>query len=158
MSPMYDMNNIRVYTDLNLGIMLHRDVAGITTGQNPIYTIFTGPVLVRALYGVVTVQLQAAALLIHLDFNADSGAGQDFDLCVDSADLTGTAVGTVLIPPATVAGAITTDGGGGLNICPSWVMMPGTLDLHANNTRTGTILWTMFYVPLIEGAYVTAHA
>jgi hypothetical protein len=156
--PNFNQSTQKMLAAMGIGMRVDRQVDGIVTGQNPIFTVHDGPVLVTLFIGVVSTQLQAAALLLHLDFNADAGAGFDFDLSVDSADLTGDDVGTMYIPPATVAGALTTDGGGGLNICPQWILPAGTLDLHASASRTGEIDWSLWYIPLVEGAYVTAHA
>jgi len=150
----YDPSNAVSLTDLNTGIRVDRNVTGITTGLNAIFEVFGGPVLVNLFYGIVTTQIQAAATLIHLDFDADAGAGFDFDLSIDSADLTGDIVGTMYIPPATTGGAITVSAG--LNICPQWILPVGELMLHASATRTGCIVWSMYYYPLTEGAYVVA--
>jgi hypothetical protein len=153
--PNYQWSTRQAVADINTGLRVDRNVAGITTGQNPIFTIIGGPVLVNMFIGVVTVQIQAAATALHLDVDAASGAANDFALSVDSADLTGDIVGTVYTCPATAAGALIVDAG--YNLHPGWVLPPGTLDLHATATRTGTIVWSLFYVPLADGAYVEAR-
>jgi hypothetical protein len=152
----YDPTNAVNITDINTGIRVDRNVAGITTGTNAIFEVFGGPVLVNLFYGIVTVAIQAAATTLHLEYDVTAGAGLDFDLCIASADLTGSAIGTVLIPPATTAAALVLNAD--INICPQWILPIGELLLHASATRTGTVVWSMFYYPLTEGAYVTAHA
>jgi hypothetical protein len=152
-----DPANATTITDLNTGIRIDRNVAGITTGANAIFEIIGGPVYVNMFYGIVTVAIQAAATLLHFDMDVTAGAGLDLALSVDSADLTGDVATTVYIPPATVAGAMTVHALG-LNIFPTWILPIGELMLHASATRTGTIVWSMFYYPLTEGAYVVAHA
>lgn len=143
-------------TDVNLGIRVDREVVGITTGTNAIFEVFGGPVLVTFFCGVVTTVIETAATLLHLEYDVTAGAGLDFDLSVDSADLTADAVGTVYQAPATTAGALTVSVGTLLS--PEWILPIGELLLHASATRTGTIRWSLFYVPLVEGAYVAAHA
>jgi len=151
-----DPSNAVSLTDIQTGIRVDRNVTGITTGANAFFEIFGGPVLVTFFYGIVTTAIQAAATTLHFDMDVTAGAGFDFDLSVASADLTGDIAGTMYIPPATTAGAMTVSAG--LNICPSWILPIGELLLHASATRTGCIVWSLYYVPLTEGAYVVAHA
>ena len=152
----YDPANAVSLTNVNTGIRVDREVAGIPDLQ-AIFEVFGGPVLVTGLYGVVTVALQAAAttILMYMDVTAGAPA-LDFDLSVASADFTGDAIGTIYMMPATTAGAITVSAG--LNICPSYILPIGELMLDSSALRTGTIKWSMFYYPLTEGAYVEAHA
>jgi len=152
-----DPSNAVSLTDIQTGIRVDRNVTGLVTGLNAIFEVIGGPVLVTFFYGIVTLGIQAAATVIHLDMDVAAGAGFDFDLSVNSADLTGDVIGTMYIPPATAAGAITVSAG--LNICPQWILPIGELMLHGPAAnRTGTIVWSLYYVPLTEGAYVVAHA
>jgi hypothetical protein len=154
--PVYDLNTIGQYTKERLGIRVDREIAGYDNGEDPIFEVIGGPVKMNLLFGIVTDTMAGAGsvMLLHM-----AGTLADhFDLSIDSADFDTDAIGTVYILPATAGGAITTDGGGGINLCPEWILPVGELMLHAGAAGTGTIKWSLFYVPLVEGAYVVAHA
>ena len=139
------------------GVKVEATTNPIVTGQNAVFNIVGGRVLLLDLMGLVTADLQAAALLLHWDFDADFGG--DVALCIDSADFTGDLAGTMYLMPAAVGGALTVPAGGAyLRLFPAlgWVLSAGALDLHANNSRTGGIKWTVWYIPLDDGAYITA--
>lgn len=153
--PNYDLNTIGAYTKYVKGIRVDREIAGIADGA--LFLVVNGPVQLNLLYGIVT-NTVGAAIHFHMDYVADLATG-NFAMNVESADFTTDAIGTVYILPATAAGAITTDGGGGLQLFRNpFILQPGHIWLDADATVTGTIKWSLFYVPLIEGAYVEAHA
>ena len=139
------------------GIKVENTTYPIVTAQNAVFNIVGGRILLLDLMGIVTVQLQAAALLLHWD--ADMDIGGDAALSIDSADLTGDVVGTMDLMPAAAGGAMTVPAGGAyLRLFPAlgWVIGAGALDLHASAGNTGGIKWTMWYIPLDDAAYVTA--
>ena len=155
--PAYDLNTIGQYTKERLGIRVDNSVVGITVAEDPIFEVFGGAVKVNLIFGIVTADIAGAGSTILMNF-ANVVAADDFVLSIASADFAGDLIGTVYILPATAAGAITTDGGGGINLCPEWIFPPGELCVTGGAAGTGTIKWSLFYVPLVEGAYVTAHA
>jgi len=139
------------------GIKVEKTTYPVVTGQNAVFNVVGGRILLLDLMGLVTVQLQAAALLLHWD--ADMDIGGDAALSIDSADLTGDVVGTMYLMPAAAGGAMTVPAGGAyLRLFPAlgWVIGAGALDLHASAGNTGGIKWTMWYIPLDDAAYVTA--
>jgi len=147
----------RAIANINIGIRVEATTNPIATGQNAVFNIVGGRILLHDLLGVVTTELQAAALLLHWD--ADMDVGGDAALSIDSADLTGDVVGTQYLMPAAAGGAMTVPAGGAfLRLFPAlgWVVSAGALDLHASAARTGGIKWTLFYTPLDDGAYVEA--
>jgi len=147
----------RALANINIGIRVEATTDPIVTGQNAVFNIVGGRILLHDLLGVVTTELEAAALLLHWD--ADMDVGGDAALSVDSADLTGDVVGTQYLLPAAAGGAVTVPAGGAfLRLFPAlgWVVSAGALDLHASAGNTGAIKWTLFYTPLDDGAYVEA--
>ena len=155
--PNYQPSTREVIRDIQIGLKVEATTYPVVTGQNAIFNVVGGRVLLHDILGVVTVQLEAAALLLHWD--ADMDVGGDAALSIDSADLTGDVVGTQYLMPAAAGGALTVPGGGAfLRLFPAlgWVVSAGALDLHASAGNTGGIKWTLFYTPIDEGAYVEA--
>ena len=147
----------RAIGQINYGIRVDATTYPVVTGQNAVFNIVGGRVMVIDLIGIVTVQLEAAALLLHWD--ADMDTGGDAALSIDSADLTGDVVGTMYLMPAAAGGALTVPAGGAyLKLFPQigWIVGPGALDLHASAGNTGGIKWSLFYIPLDDEAYVEA--
>ena len=147
----------RAVSQIYQGIKVEATTNPIANGQNAVFNIVGGRILLLDLMGLVTVQLQAAALLLHWD--ADMDIGGDAALSIDSADLTGDVVGTMYLMPAAAGGAMTVPAGGAyLRLFPAlgWVIGAGALDLHASAARTGGILWTAWYIPLDDEAYMEA--
>jgi hypothetical protein len=144
-------------SDIYYGLRADASPATIATGQNHIFRIGGGRVFVNDYMGVVTTAIQAAATLLHWDFDADFGG--DLAMCVDSADLTGDLPGTIYLAPAAVGGALTVPAAGAFQrLYPAigFVFSAGYLDLHASAARTGVIHWSFWYVPLDTGAYIEA--
>jgi hypothetical protein len=152
----YNQSTRNRIADLVYGLRVDATTYPVVTGQNAVFNIH-GRVWLNDLIGVVTVELQAAALLLHWD--ADMDVGGDAALSIDSADLTGDVVGTQYLMPAAAGGALTVPAGGAyLRLFPQigWVLSSGALDLHASAGNTGGIKWSAFYVPLETGAYIEA--
>lgn len=152
--PDSTMNVVEAMTH---GIRVDKHTHPIVTGQNAIFSV-TGKVLLVDLIGEVATTLEAAALTLHFDFDADLGAGGDAAMSVASADLTGTAAGNLLAMPATAAGALTVTAQGYLKLFPviGWVLKDGDIDLHASAGNTGGITWSLWYIPLEDNARVVA--
>ena len=155
--PNYQPSTRQAVSDIGWGLRVDATTYPIVTGQNAVFNVIGGRVVVIDLIGIVTVQLQAAALLLHWDCDMDIGG--DAAMSIDSADLTGDIVGTMYLMPAAAGGALTVPAGGAyLKLFPQigWIIGPGALDLHASAGNTGGIKWSVFYYPLDEGAYIEA--
>ena len=147
----------RVITHLNLGLRVEATTYPVVTAQNAVFNVVGGRILLHDILGVVTTDLQAAALLLHWD--ADMDFGGDLALGVDSADLTGDLIGTQYLLSAAPAGALTVPAAGTfLRLFPAlgYVVSAGALDLHASAGNTGGIKWSCFYTPIDDAAYVEA--
>jgi hypothetical protein len=153
--PSYNLNTRQRIADLVYGIRVDNSPTSIVTGQNALFNV-SGRVWLIDLIGIVTTDIEAAATLLHFDFDADVGG--DAAMCIDSADLTGDVAGTMYALPAAAASALAVPAGGYLRLFPSvgWVLSSGAIDLHASASRTGVIKWSAFYVPLEDGAYIAA--
>jgi hypothetical protein len=155
--PNYNKSTRERIRDIHVGLLVEATTNPIVTGSNAVFTIAGGRILLVDLLGQVTTELQAAALLLHWDAAPTTGGAAA--LSIDSADLTGDTVGTEYLMPAAAGGAMTVPAGGAyLRLFPAlgWVVTVGTLNLHASASRTGGIKWSLFYLPLDDGAYAAA--
>lgn len=127
--------------------------------QNALQTIFTitgGRVLVNALFGVVTVVM--AGTTPNCKFTSTPSVGTAADITTTTSLGTtevGGHVGVSAVGSATVvktAGLNTIGAGLGL------VVPAGTIGVNVSAAdATGSIQWTLFYVPLDPGAVVVAN-
>ncbi|MBH1939079.1 hypothetical protein I5Q34_33290 [Streptomyces sp. AV19] len=132
------------------------DKAAATVPQNALSALFTvsgGRVVVTGIVGEVTTVIGGTTPSAKLVANPTTGA--DSDITTATA-ITGDAVGN-LYGVSTVGGAL----GVLESVAPMpqepFVLKAGTLDLHVSAAdATGAIKWSLFYVPLDDGASVVA--
>ncbi|MFJ5984314.1 hypothetical protein [Lentzea sp. NPDC092896] len=144
------------------GLKVDRATAALPqTTASPIFTVAGGRVLITGLIGEVTTAIQNQANNTKLIANPTTGS--DVDLCavVDVANLE--VGGKLSLTPdldATpfsvaldkqLAGAIPM-GFAAKAIC----VAAGSIDLSCAASNTGSVKWSVFYVPLDDGATVTA--
>ncbi len=147
--------NGKVLRNLLFGLAVERDAAALPqTTQSALFNVEGGRVMVLGIIGQVGTAIQNQANNTKLVANPDSGT--DVDLCAvlsvanDEAgtlySITGLASDAMI---GTAAGAVSGQ-------ARPVIVAPGTIDLNCAASNTGTIGWTLFYVPLDDGAYVTA--
>lgn len=142
---------------LLLGRKVDRATATLPQGAAAaIYNIVGGRVLMTAIVGEVTVAI-GGANATKLVANPTVATAGDTDLCatvdIDTCDIgdllsiTGTPGDAMLVAHK---GAVQTMGPHGV------IMQTGTLDLNCAGSVAGSVKWTLFYIPIDDGAYVTA--
>lgn len=137
---------------LRTGFAVDRAAATLpATAATPYFTIAGGRVLAYFLGEVTTVvQTQACnAKLIH-----NPTVGTDVDLCAVlniTADELGTLYTITGIPADALVGQ-----GMSARFQNAVILKPGTVDFSTSATNTGATKWTCYYVPLDDGAVVTA--
>lgn len=127
-----------------------------TVPQNaaaPLFTVAGGKVAVMAIVGEVTTVIGGTTPAAKLVANPTVGADVDI---VTAVAITDDPVGNVY-GVATVGGALSVlESVAPLNQTP-FVVKPGTIDLNVSAANaTGAIKWSLFYVPLDDGASVVA--
>jgi hypothetical protein len=142
-----------------LGVQVNRATAALPqTTAAAIFTVATGRVLVTSIVGEVTTVIQTQANATKLTFDpTDAGATQD--LCA-TLDITADAVGTMYGITGTPATALQD----ALNFLPpskslareGIILKPGSILLDCAASNTGSVKWTLHYVPIDAGATVTA--
>lgn len=140
---------------LNPGLKVYRveraTAALPQTAQSALFTV-TGRVLVTQIVGEVTTVIQTQANATKIVANPTVGA--DVDLCATD-DITADAVGTLYNITGTLADAMvaTTSGAFVAQAAPVAVAA-GTIDLSCAASNTGSVKWTIHYIPLDTGSNI----
>lgn len=139
---------------LFLGRKVERATATLPqTTAAPIFNILGGRVAMLGILGEVTVVLGAVG---NMSLEANPTVGTAAGLCAVVAAGTFEA-GTLLSITGAVGDAMLGVSAGGVEMQRSPVVLPvGTLDLRLSASSTGSVKWTLFYVPIDDGASVEA--
>ncbi|MFI8448243.1 hypothetical protein [Streptomyces erythrochromogenes] len=124
-----------------------------TTGS--LFTVTGGRVLVTSIVGRVTTGIQAQANAIKLVATpSGSGAVNDLSGTVES---NGLAAGGLLSITGLAGDAMVKSTGGGVSTLRNPVIVAaGAIGLNTAATNTGSVEWSLTYVPLDDGASVAA--
>lgn len=126
------------------------------TGQAAIFTVSGGKVLVTSLIGEVVVATPATVNTLKVTGNPTSGTDVDWTSAVSTASQE---AGAIITLGVTKGGAlVVSPAGGGNGIAyVGFVAQIGTIDLvTSGSAATGTIKWTLTYVPIDDNASVAA--
>lgn len=149
--------DLEEFRKLMLGARVDRATGVLAqTADLSLFTIAGGRVILTMLIGEVTtvIQTQANATLLKLNPTA---TGADQDLCA-SLDITADAVGALYTLSGTVGDALRDDlliGNGGLMASPL-ILSEGIIELECAASNTGSVQWSLCYVPFDVGAYIEA--
>jgi hypothetical protein len=141
---------------VTLGITVPRAAALLPqTATAAIFNVIGGKVLVTSLVGEVVVVMPATANTVAVNGTPTSGTAVVWATAVSTASKE---VGSVISLPITAGGALqVANAGGGNAVGPGFVGQIGTITLTTTGSAaTGTVKWTLTYVPIDDGAYVTA--
>lgn len=155
MSYTIDDEGIR---NAGLGILVHRDAATLADGD--LFSVDGGRVLLVGLVGRVTVEIGAGSEDIELDFDPDL-AGASTVALTTTLLIDGDVVGTQYVLPATLGGAALTEVAPGnfsqaARLAAPALLVPGDIVLDVTGAEAGEIEWDLLYVPIDDGASVTA--
>lgn len=152
------LNNLQAFTKGILGARVDRATATLPqTTAAAIFTIAGGRVAILSIIGEVTTVIQTQADATKLTFDpTDTGATQD--LCA-TTDITADAVGTIY----SITGTPATGLQDALNflspnkgLANPLILKPGSILLDCAASNTGSVKWSLFYVPFDDGATVVA--
>jgi hypothetical protein len=137
------------------GLGVQVDRATEHMGDKDIFSVDGGRVLLTGILGIVTTAIGGGSEDIELDFDPDNSEST-IALCTVTL-IDGDPVGTMYTLAAAVGSALTI---GTQTIAigpvPGWVLEAGDIVLDETGTELGSIQWTVWYIPLDEGATVTA--
>lgn len=147
---------------LNEGIAFTKGIVGLrvdratatlpATTAAALFTVVGGRVAITQVVGEVTTVIQTQANNTKITGNPTTGTAVDICAVLNiSADEVGTLYGvTGIVADAMIgvnAGALA---GQKNNV----VVNAGTIDLSCAATNTGSVKWSIFYVPIDDGAYI----
>lgn len=141
---------------LLLGTKVDRATAALPqTATGSLFTVTGGRVLVTSVVGEVTTSIQAQANAIKLVATpSGSGAVNDLSGTVES---NGLAAGGLLGITGLAGDAMVKSTGGGVsNLRNPVVVAAGAIGLSAAASNTGSVKWSLTYIPLDDGATVAA--
>lgn len=125
----------------------------INTAAVPLFTISGGRVLVTAIFGEVTTIIQAQATNSKLQFNPTTGTTTD--LCAN-LDINADEVGTLYSISGNGSDVMRRVESGHIRNMTALIMSPGQIEQISVADSTGSIQWTLYYVPIDSGASVAA--
>lgn len=152
--PHYNLSARGRLADIGLGIRVDRATATLPqTTAAAIFNIVGGRVAMMAILGEVTTVLGAVG---NMSLEANPTTGTTAALCAVVAAGAFEA-GTLLSIDGTKATAMLGVDAGGTAMQSKPVALPvGTLDLRLSASSTGSVKWSIWYLPIDDGAYVTA--
>ena len=137
------------------GIRVDRASATLpATTQTEYFHVYNGRCLVTMLVGEVTTVVQAQACNTSWESNPTTGTTNA--MCA-VLDITGCEAGTLFSITGTVGDAMIKGSSGAVKgqLAPV-VVAVGGLELKTSATNTGATKWSLFYLPLDDGAYIAA--
>ncbi len=137
------------------GQKVERPTAGLpATAQEALFNVIGGRVAITQIIGEVTTVIQTQACNTSLVANPTTGT--DVALCA-VLNITADEVGTLYGITGTNADAMLGINAGSVpGQLRDVIVAEGTIDLLTAATNTGEVAWTVFYVPIDDGAYITA--
>lgn len=138
-----------------LGQAVERATAALPqTTQSALFTVTGGRIIVTSIVGEVTTVIQTQANNTKIVSNPTTGT--DVDLCA-VLDITADQVGCLYGITGTFSDAMVGANAGATIIPARMIVVPvGTIDLNCAASNTGSVKWKLTYVPLDDGASVSA--
>jgi len=119
----------------------------------PLFNVVGGRVAITQIIGEVTVVIETQANNTKLTANPTGGSA--VDLC-GANNISADAVGTLYGITGTVGNAMVASNGALVPQAAEIIVGEGTIDLDCAAENTGEIKWTIYYIAMDDGAYVTA--
>lgn len=138
-----------------LGAKVDRATAALPqTTQSALFTVAGGRVVITGIVGEVTTVIQTQANNTKIVANPTTGT--DVDLCA-VLDITADQVGCLYGITGVFSDAMVGANAGATVLPQRGVVVPvGTIDLSCAASNTGSVKWSLTYIPLDDGAYVSA--
>jgi len=153
--PVLNRSQLNVLKSFVFGQKVERATATLPGGAaGALFTISGGRVAMTLILGTVTTVIQTQANNTKLVFNP-TATGASTDLCA-VLDTSADAVGTIYTISGVAADALRDRMLNGLGMAAPVILSAGTIDLDCAATNTGSVAWTLCYVPIDDGATVVA--
>jgi hypothetical protein len=139
--------------ELQLGMKVERATDNILTGE-ALFTISGGRIKINQIIGEVTTIIETKTVNFKLQANPTTGTTTD--LCAN-LDLSADEVGSLYTISGLGSDAMRRGESGNVPAQNNAVICAaGTIDAVVGATHTGSIKWTIFYIPIDDGASVAA--
>ena len=147
--------NVLVLEKMGIRVDRATGVLGQTASID-VFTVSGGTVMITGMVGTVTTIIQAQANAVK--YIAHPATGTDVDLCA-TADLNGLEVGGMVALPNAVGTALIKSTAGGNSIADVRIIAPSGTIIRQNAaaSSTGSVKHTIWYIPIDNGAVVTAN-
>lgn len=126
------------------------------TASGNIFTVTGGAVILTSLVGRVTTAIGGTATNLKVTYTPTVGSASDI---AANVAVTSKPVGTALTLPGTLGSALVAGATGayGPVAAPGLLILPaGTMSITTDASTTGSVRWTLTYVPFDAGAAVAA--
>jgi hypothetical protein len=155
MSPINNSTIRAAVTPVALGLRVDRATATLPqTGASALFNVLGGRVAMTAIVGEVTTIMGAVANNTSLEANPTTGTTAAICAVLATEN---DEVGTLYSIEGTKATALLGVDAGGVALQSKPVVLPvGSLDLRCAANNTGSVKWSLWYLPLDDGAYVEA--
>lgn len=154
--PHYNQSSRQSIADINLGMRVDKPTATLPAGvAGALFNVIGGRVaILGGILGEVTTVIQTQANNTKLVANPTVGTSVDLCTVLDiSADEVGCLYGVTGNVGDALVGA---DAGYAPLPEQPLVVAEGTIDLNCAATSTGSVKWSIWYVPVDDGAYIEA--
>ncbi len=154
--PYYNLGTCSRIADTRLGFRVDRANTTLLpqTTNETLFTIAGGRVLMAAIIGECVTSPSGADNAKLTCYPTVATAG-DTDICA-ALDINTCDTGDILSITGTITDAMLVAHKGAAQIGHPIILPIGTLNLDCDANRTGGFKWSLFYVPLDDGAYVEA--
>lgn len=149
------VNEASAYRKSAFGQLVTRATAALPqTATGDLFVVAGGLVAVTSIVGVVTTGIQAQANAVKLVATPTTGTVNDL---TGTVDVNGLAAGGLLSAQGLAGDALVKSTGGGVStLRQPLVVAAGKIQLNTAASNTGSVRWVLTYVPLDDGASVTA--
>lgn len=153
--PYYNQSARTAIADIGLGMRVDKGTATLPAGTaGALFSVLGGRVAITGILGEVTTIIQTQ--LNNTKLTANPTTGTSVDLCT-VLDTSADEVGCLYGVTGNVGDALT---GANAGYAPlpeqPLAVAVGTIDLDCAATNTGSVKWSIWYVPLDDGAYIEA--
>jgi hypothetical protein len=157
--PTYNQSQLENIAACHLGMRADSAAALVTAAAVTKFTVTGGNILMTGFYGEVMVPIAATATTVIVTHTPTVGTASILGILAGATDIQSFAVGRMAYL-ATFGSILTWTATGYGILAPMagtrYILRPGALSIAGSAApATGTVRWSMFYVPIDVGAYVT---
>jgi hypothetical protein len=155
--PIYHQSQLENIAAMHAGIRADSAAAKMTAAAVTKFTISGGNVVMLGFYGEVVVDIAATACTVIIDATPTVGTTTHLAVVAGATDIQSFPAGVMCWLPA-MAGILTwgADSYALQEVAPTYVIRPGVITATGSGApATGTVRWSMFWLPIDDGAYVT---